>query len=147
MLLFIVVMIPLFNRAVLHLPHVYEVLNEPNLQLVMRGWSIHYWGPINYFQTYIIGILVAYMVRRKPTIYLGGKVGEVLIWITTIFTSLSLLYWQRNFLLPGYCFEALNGLEVYVYIVFHKLLYLSSFSWLIYACCTGRGGWSSFFNN
>ena len=139
-LLLMAVLFPLFNRMVMDLPHIYELLKVPNLQKLMIGWATHYWSPINYFQTYIIGILLAYMVRHKPKIYLGGTIGEVFIWIITSFTTMGILYWQRNFFNTSYTFEALNGLELHVYLVFHKLLYLSGFAWLIYACTTGRGG-------
>ena len=139
-LLIVSILVPVFNRVVLDLPHLYEAISHPNTYKVMIGFNVHYWGPINYIQTYIIGMLVAYGVRHKPNIYLGGRIGETLIWIGTILMTVSMLYWQRNFMVPGYPYEALNGLELPLYLLSHKIIYLSSFAWLIFACVTGRGG-------
>ena len=131
---------PLFNRIVMNWPHVYEFFRHENLQELLIGMSAHYWWPINYLQTYIVGIMIAYLVRHKPNIYLGGRIGELFIWITTAFISFGLMYWQRNFVVANYPFEALNGYELHIYLLVHKLIYLPWFAWLIFACCTGRGG-------
>ncbi|XP_054166940.1 uncharacterized protein LOC128964376 [Oppia nitens] len=106
----------------------------------MEGFARHYWQPFNYIQTYIIGMLTAYAVRYHPKVYLGGRYGHITLWIITICMTTSILYWQRNFVMPGYLATNFNDYEIPLYLLIGKPFYLTSFVWLIYCCSTGRGG-------
>ncbi|CAG2183181.1 unnamed protein product, partial [Oppiella nova] len=103
----------------------------------MLGWRTNYWGPLNYIQTQIIGMLLAYAVRYHPKAYLGGPIGHVIIWLTTFSITLGHMYWQKDMIMPGFEY---GPYEQYLYLFFHKPLYLSWFAWLIYGTSTGRWG-------
>ncbi|CAG2120131.1 unnamed protein product, partial [Medioppia subpectinata] len=97
-------------------------------------------GPINYVQTFIIGMLLACAVRYRPNVYLGGTIGHLILWFGTACITLGHMYWQRKMIMPG--FQYAEG-EQLLYLIIHKPVYLTWFAWLIYATCTGRGGYFS----
>ncbi|XP_054166938.1 nose resistant to fluoxetine protein 6-like [Oppia nitens] len=134
------ILLPIFNYQILELPHVYQAISWPDVMQTMEGFARHYWQPFNYIQTYIIGMITAYAVRYHPKAYLGGRIGHMFIWIITICMTTSILYWQRNFVTPGYLAYDFNDYEMPLYLLIGKPIYLASFVWLIYCCSTGRGG-------
>ena len=139
-LLVFAVLFPVFNNKVLGHIHLYQLLYATNFRTLMQGWVWHYWSPTNYMQTYIMGILVAYVLRKYPKLNLGGRIGESLIWFGTVMSCLTILYWQKNFIDPGYQFDKFNGNEMPLYLLTHKIMFLPAYAWLVYACETGRGG-------
>ena len=141
-LLVIGIIIPPFNRFVMGDLHAYEILSHQNAKQIMLGWKSHYWGPLNYIQTQIIGMLLAYAVRYHPKAYLGGPIGHVIIWLTTFSITLGHMYWQKDMIMPGFQY---GPYEHYLYLFFHKPLYLSWFAWLIYGTSTGRWGLNYYF--
>ncbi|CAG2102496.1 unnamed protein product, partial [Medioppia subpectinata] len=90
-LLFVAIGLPVFYKFVLGHLHVYEITSHPNLREIMLGWSTHYWGPINYIQTFIIGMLLACAVRYRPNVYLGGTIvfGHNLSWFAWLIYATS----------------------------------------------------------
>ncbi|CAG2177616.1 unnamed protein product, partial [Oppiella nova] len=114
MLLVIGIVIPPFNRFVMGDLHVYEILNHQNAKQLMLGWGTHYWGPLNYIQTQIIGMLLAYAVRYHPKAYLGGPIGHVIIWFTTFLITLGHMYWQKDMIMPGFKVVDNMSLEIYI---------------------------------
>ncbi|CAG2182649.1 unnamed protein product, partial [Oppiella nova] len=82
-------------------------------------------------------MLLAYAVRYHPKAYLGGPIGHVIIWFTTFSITLGHMYWQKDMIRPGFEY---GPYEHYLYLFFHKPLYLSWFAWLIYGTSTGRWG-------
>ncbi|XP_054166939.1 nose resistant to fluoxetine protein 6-like [Oppia nitens] len=134
------ILLPIFNHQILEMPHVYQVITWPDTVQAIDGFARHYWQPFNYIQTYIIGMITAYAVRYHPKAYLGGRIGHMFIWIFTICMTFSILYWQRNFVMPGYLAINFNDYEMPLYLLLGKPIYMLSFVWLVYSCSTGRGG-------
>lgn len=137
-LLFIGMSIIPFTIYVIDVPHLWPAFKSETIEHIQLSWQKHYWSAQPYIQTYIIGILTAYAVRRHPNVYLGGRVGELFLWLASIGSTFGVMWWQKDFIDFDYKYEGLFGYEAHVYYLFHKLLYLSGFVWLFYACATGR---------
>ncbi|CAG2102495.1 unnamed protein product [Medioppia subpectinata] len=135
-LLLVAIGLPVFYKFVMGHIHVYEIISHTNAREIMLGWKTHYWGPINYVQTFIIGMLLSCAVRYRPDIYLGGTIGHLILWFGTACITLGHMYWQRRMIMPG--FQYAEG-EQLLYLIIHKPVYLAWFAWLIYATSTGRG--------
>lgn len=111
-------------------------------------YSIFYtWPFIHHIAPYALGILVGYLIRRHPKIYLGGWFGETAL--TVVFVGLSALgfYWTQDMLKSNTDLTALatgNGakstLEVYLNVSLGKLMFCAGFLWIFYLCCTNRSG-------
>lgn len=129
------------TRYVFGVNYMFDALAADNIINTQLSWQRHYWAFQPYIQTYVIGILVAYAVRHKPRVYLGGRIGELCIWIITCGMTCGILWWQKDYADVSYKYERLFGYEKSVYLIFHKVIYLSGFSWLIYACATQRAGY------
>ncbi|CAG2120272.1 unnamed protein product, partial [Medioppia subpectinata] len=134
-LLAIGISIPLILRFA---PHIYEGFAADIVSDNIKAWSHHYWSSLPYIQTYIIGILMAYAIRRHPKAYLGGRIGETIICLVTFLMTFGICWWNKDFLHFSYRYTRLNGYELHVYLLVHKVFYLSGFCWLFYACATGR---------
>lgn len=108
-------------------------------------YSIFYtWPFIHHISTFSFGILVGYLIRFRPNIPLGGRVGEFLL--TVSFTMMSVLgfYWTQNMLKSSDTVSSLDHsgstFEVYLNITVGKLMFCSGFLWFFYYCCTKRWG-------
>ncbi|CAG2101243.1 unnamed protein product [Medioppia subpectinata] len=137
-LLAIGISIPLITRFHFNIPHIYEGFSTDSTSSNVSGFTYHYWSSLPYFQTYIIGILAGYAIRRHPKAYLGGRIGETIISLATFSMTFGICWWNKDFLHFSYRYTRLNGYELHVYLLVHKVFYLSGFCWLFYACATGR---------
>jgi len=110
-----------------------------------RDIVVHnYWGIESHFGVYMLGILLGYLIRRKPDLYFGGRIGELFIWIVSWSMTVWGLLWHRNYYNPDYEF---GKYEVLLWQAFSKYFYCAGWFWTIYACTTGRGGLILSFNN
>ncbi|XP_054166937.1 uncharacterized protein LOC128964372 [Oppia nitens] len=138
-LLIIGISIPLFMRyGMADMPHIYESFTWDNVIGNINGWQWQYWSFFPYVQTYVMGMLLAYTIRRHPNAYLGGRIGEAFLWLITLSISFWIVFWNKDFLQFDYKYDGFYGYEMHAYLVLHKVCYLTGFSWLIYACATGR---------
>ncbi|CAG2180159.1 unnamed protein product, partial [Oppiella nova] len=86
--------------------------------------------------SYAIGMLTGYVIRYKPNLYFGGRVGETILWITCTTSTFAAIYWINHFYDVYY---PLTTTETLLMMAFSKPLYLLGWVWLFYACSTGRG--------
>ena len=98
---------------------------------------LYYWRPDSHLVSYAIGMLTGYVIRYKPNLYFGGRVGETILWITCTTSSFASIYWINHFYDVYY---PLTTTETLLMMAFSKPLYLLGWVWLFYACSTGRGG-------
>ncbi len=123
-------------------------------------YSIFYtWPAHHHLGPFAAGILVGYLIRKHPKIYLGGSIGETIL--SVVFVGLSCLgfYWTQDMLKSpespsggseggsgagGLAAAALSpgssDLEVYLNVSFGKLMFVAGFLWIFYLCCTNRSG-------
>ena len=134
------VSIPLIMRYWFQIPHIYEGFSSNDTKMNLSAWTYQYWSCLPYIQTYIIGILTAYVIRKYPKAYLGGRIGESIISMIAFTMTFGIVFWNKNFLHFSYRYTRLYGYELQVYLIVHKAFYLSGFVWLFYACATGRAG-------
>ncbi|CAG2168595.1 unnamed protein product [Oppiella nova] len=92
--------------------------------------------PDSHLVSYAIGMLTGYVIRYKPNLYFGGRVGETILWITCTTSSFAAIYWINHFYDIYY---PLTTTETLLMMAFSKPLYLLGWVWLFYACSTGRG--------
>lgn len=81
-----------------------------------------------------------------PNLYLGGRVGEIILWF--IFPGLTIFgfHWTQSLMKVDINIEnfSINDvsteLEVYLNLTLGKLFYCLGFLWIFYMCSTGRAG-------
>lgn len=125
--------IPFMNQLAL----MNSILEESFYSLFYTWPFIHHVGP------FTAGILVGYLIRRHPKVYLGGAFGETLLSI--VFVGLSALgfYWTQDMLKSSSDIVSLpngNSIEVYLNVTVGKLMFCAGFLWIFYLCCTNRSG-------
>jgi hypothetical protein len=85
----------------------------------------------------MLGMLLGYLIRHKPNLYFGGRIGELLLWTISWFFTFFAIYWNKDLFNP---YNNLSQTELFSWIAFSKLCYLSGWFFLLYFCTTGRGG-------
>lgn len=117
-------------------------------------YSIFYtWPAHHHLGPFAAGILVGYLIRRHPRIYLGGVFGETILSVVFVGLSAFGFYWTQDMLrLPEGGSEEVGGLattflsdgpsdiEVYLNVSIGKLMFVAGFLWIFYLCCTDRSG-------
>ena len=91
--------------------------------------------PNNHASAFFMGMLMGFVTRRYPNVYLGGKVGETMIWCVTWSMTIFSLIWHNNF-----WEKEPTQLNLHLYLAFGKLFWISGWAWLVFACSTGRAG-------
>jgi hypothetical protein len=81
----------------------------------------------------MLGMLLGYLLRHKPDLYLGGKIGETFCWIFSLSMSFGAMFWHGNWFL-----EPPNQTSLYFYLLFSKIFWCVGWAWIIFACATGR---------
>lgn len=123
-------------------------------------YSIFYtWPAHHHLGPFAAGVLVGYLIRKHPRIYLGGAVGETVLSVVFVGLSVFGFYWTQDMLrLPeagaeggvsggGLAATVLSpgpsDIEVYLNVSVGKLMFVAGFLWIFYLCCTDRSGeWS-----
>ncbi|XP_054166927.1 nose resistant to fluoxetine protein 6-like [Oppia nitens] len=130
------------------MPHFLELPNYISLWDMSRSVIQHYWKADTHICTYMLGILCGYLIRKKPNLYLGGRIGETLLWLTTWTLTMGSLYWT-NLLLHKYYTH--SNEEIFLFISLSKYMYTIGWFWAFYACATDRAdfinktlGWKGF---
>jgi hypothetical protein len=85
----------------------------------------------------MLGMLLGYLIRHKPNLYFGGRIGELLLWTISWFLTFFAIYWNKDLYNP---YNNLSQTELLSWIAFSKLCYLCGWFFLLYFCATGRGG-------
>jgi hypothetical protein len=83
----------------------------------------------------MLGMLLGYLIRHKPNLYFGGQIGEFFIWIITWSLTFWAIYWNKDLFNTS---TVLSQTELFSWIAFSKLCYLSGWCWLLYCCCTEK---------
>ncbi len=102
----------------------------------------NYWGIESHVVSYMLGMLLGYLIRQKPNLYFGGRFGELFIWIISWSLTSFAFYWNKDLYNP---YNDLTQTQILLWIAFSKLCYLSGWFFLLYFCTTGRGGLVLFF--
>jgi hypothetical protein len=84
-----------------------------------------------------MGILTGYMLRKHPNIYIGGPLVEGILTIIAIAIIPLMYIWNNSFWILN---DSAPEISVILYIAFAKVFWGLSFSWIWFACCTGRAG-------
>jgi len=84
-----------------------------------------------------MGILTGYILRKHPNIYIGGPLVEGILTIIAIAIIPLIYIWNNSFWILN---DSAPEISVTLYIAFAKVFWGLSFSWIWFACCTGRAG-------
>jgi len=96
-----------------------------------------------YISSFAMGILLGYLVRKKPNFNVGGKFFEIILWVIFPLLSFSSVIWAESFVHFNQLnndFASQNQLNIMLCLSCGKILWSLGVFWTIYACCTGRGG-------
>ena len=120
------------------IPHLFDMIDIPTFTESAKTVSHNYFGIEQHFQLYMLGILVGYLIKRHPKAYLGGRIGELFIWLATWSLTTYAIFWHRNYY--NYAEYRVTEIEVINWIAFSKVCYAAGWCWAFYACVTGRAG-------
>ena len=102
--------------------------------------TLYYHGTWNYIPAITLGMLTSFLVKYKPKMSLGGKINEFILFTTLFYIHIMIYIWKINITQRRKNFVEIFAYELEVYMVVHKLLYLSLYSTAIYLCSTNRSG-------
>ncbi|KPM07579.1 hypothetical protein QR98_0060760 [Sarcoptes scabiei] len=116
-------------------------------------YSIFYtWPFYHHISTFALGMLVGFLIRRYPNLYLGGRFGESLLSIIFLTLTFYGFVWTGEMLSSkSNFFETINesrtNLEIFLNVSVGKLMFCSGFLWIFYFCCTRpKSFWSRLFS-
>ena len=120
-------------------------------------YSIFYtWPFIHHIGPFVAGMLVGYLIRRAPKLWLGGRIGQIILSALFIGSTVFSFLWTESMLRGGVelgdlitgpkepTFE--SKMEVYLNVTVGKVMFVSGFLWLFYLCCTNRASKFFYFN-
>jgi hypothetical protein len=139
-LIFVGIFIALAPKLIFGIPHIFEFTKEESLIPYPKLMKNHFWGIESHIVSYILGLLLGYLIRRKPNLNFGGRSGEFILWIVSWSLTFYAIYWNKDFLNP---YTYLSQFDIISWMAFSKLCYLSGWFYLIYCCTTGRAGFLS----
>jgi hypothetical protein len=93
-----------------------------------------YLTPNNYGISFFVGIAFGYMLRKKV---LFTRSQEIYSWILSLLMIITVYFWHNSFWRLDKSEPLLN---VFLWHSIGKLLFCLGFAWILYACCSGRGG-------
>ena len=97
----------------------------------------YYYSTHSHLNTFLFGLIIGYLIKKKPDQNFGGSIYEIFIWIVfSIFSTISLLL-EKKFYQSS---VKINYLEMLLSLAFGRLLFVSGFGWLFYMCSCGRAG-------
>ena len=124
-------------RLIWNIPYIFEFYDRHSLWTVFKICVLYHMRTDQHIVSYVFGIFCAYLIKTRPKAYLGGRVGELVIWLLTWGTTLLSQYWFAHFWITDY---HISYVESLTFLALGRILYLNGYFWLIYACATGRGG-------
>ncbi len=92
-----------------------------------------------YISSFAMGILLGYLVRKKPNLKLG-KIFEIILWIVCPFMSILSVIWAEIFVHFNGDYTSKNQLNLMLCMSCGKIMWSLGVGWTIFACSTGRGG-------
>jgi hypothetical protein len=128
---------PVIIRVVTDMPYPLETFKKEYLWQMSDSFLFYYNRTDVRFFPYMAGVLCSYFINRKPNTYLGGRVVEALIWFLTWFATFASMIWGNQIWQWDY---SVGYVESLIFMSFSKLMHISGWFWLTYACATGRGG-------
>ena len=137
LLVLIGIVICIIPRMILDIPFIYESMEFKSIWTTINLVRLYYWRADPHLVSYALGFFGGYLIRKKPNLYFGGRIGELFLWVVSSSLTLYSILWSNQFWKPYY---HLTKTEVILFLAFCKLMYLCGWFWMIYACATGRGG-------
>ena len=120
-----------------NIPHYFDYMPINSIWNYVNSFNVYYWRTESHLISYFLGIFCGHLIRRKPDLYLGGRIGETILWIVCPVISFMTMYWIHKL----YDYEyPMTSLEMLMFLAFSKISFLVAWLWLFYACATGRGG-------
>ncbi len=109
-----------------------------NSVLEIRHSLLHYLGSTQQnISTFIIGLIVGYLIRKKPNLNTGGKLGNLILWITLPLLPPIASYWSESFKASEGEFSQLSFI---MWFLSGRVMWSLGYGWIVFACCTKRGG-------
>ena len=130
--------IGLAPKLLFGIPHLFESMKTLNFDIMAQTASHQYWGIESHFQIYSLGILLGFIIRRYPNVYLGGRMGELPIWLITWSMTTYAIFWHRDYY--NFAEYTVTEWDVINWIAYSKVCYAAGWFWAFYALTTGRGG-------
>lgn len=113
------------------------LLNNPNIQQLRDDLSIQYFATYNHLSSYFVGILLAYLIYKKPAKPIINKGLRFAIWIVLGAISLSSILitckWNGFKDIP-------NQTSSIIYSALHRIAFISFFIWLTHQFTFKQGG-------
>ena len=120
---------------ILGFTHYYEWRDFDTFGDMAAALRWQFYGTHMHLAPFMLGMLLGYVLRKWPKVYLGGIIGETFIWIVTGSMSIWAYFWHSNWFIepPGF-------INLILWNSIGKLLWVSGIAWMIFACSTGRAG-------
>ena len=77
-LMFFGCIVAIAPKLLFDIPHIYD-RNQNSMQQ-MEVLRHHYFGTEQHISSYLMGMIVGFLIKRYPNLYLGGRIGELFLW-------------------------------------------------------------------
>ncbi|CAG7728020.1 unnamed protein product [Allacma fusca] len=105
----------------------------------------YYMKPWNRFGTYVVGIVLGYILYlrlKNPTKFKAiPKVVVIVGWILSTFLALGVIFGGMYYFDPKNEEETFTSVHAAIYAGIHRQVFSVSIAWVVFACVTGNGGW------
>jgi hypothetical protein len=92
------------------------------------------YGPNSYATSFFVGIGFGYLMRKEV---IFTQLQQKFFWIVSTIMIISVYFWHNTFWRLD---RSAPLWSVLLWHSFGKLFWSLGFGWIIFACCTGRGG-------
>lgn len=130
-------------RLYLHLPVTpQEISSVTSAEQAKRSFIHYLYATDQLIVPFALGSLIGYLIARRPTMNLGTRLTQYVIWVGMLLLLLLAVEWNEQFNpLEGH-FSSFSFLS---WFILSKLMWSIGFAWIIYACATEKGCQYTFF--
>jgi hypothetical protein len=144
---------PIIQREIFGIKYINEALKIGENEYI-NSFDNYQFFTYNHIHTFAFGILIGYLIKRHPNIYLGGKFGETLLGIICLGLTLWSQIWHHNWrfgieidkkmTIPPNNFDDIKLQENagfyndMLWTMFDKFFWVIGFAWMFFMSATGR---------
>lgn len=114
----------------------FEILNQNSINALtidkIKAKILNDASTITHLTNFLIGTITAFLIVKKPNLYLGGKWAEILLWILCPAITIASVVWSEQF-------DILEQNSM-LFIGFSRIFWSLGFVWIFYYCCTHSCG-------
>jgi hypothetical protein len=127
----------IYLKIILQIPTYVEFEKFTTIESFIKSFAFYEFNTLQYVSSFTLGLLSGYLVIKQPKISIGGPIIENGLNIIALGSISCIIYWSDTLSKIN---QTVSEKNILLYLIFSKLIWSLSFTWILFVCCTGRSG-------